>query len=302
MSAAAHPAVLDISQLPSVKEGMTPEEESMKRRKTCRFLEEAGRVLRLPRVAMATAMVFFHRFYAKHSFQQHDRFEVAVACLVLAAKTEESPKKLNTVIDECYQLKVRGMQAGRISTTGPATAGAAVLDPKGEDFLKLKERILLLERVILHTIGFELSMDHPYKFIVEQVKRLVHKRSIEYIQSPTPGSLSTTQLMGKMMNEMVQTAMNFANDSMQTSLCLQFDPVDIAVACVYLSGHVCKLRPVTKQSWVEVLGDPDVTVLASISLQILELMGERKGADKTVFAKIRKDLDVLKRDKKVLRP
>lgn len=70
----------DILQLPSIKQGMTKEEEADKRLKTCRFMEEASRRLKLPQVAKATAMVFFHRFYAKHSFQEHDRFEVAVAC------------------------------------------------------------------------------------------------------------------------------------------------------------------------------------------------------------------------------
>ena len=168
---------LEISELPSIKDGISPKEEADKRRKTCRFIEEAGRILKLPRVAVATAMVFFHRFYAKHSFVEHDRFEVAVACLLLAAKTEEAPKKLSTVIDECYKLKHRGMAAGRISQNSPnhpssVSSGTVSLDPKGEEFLKLKERILLLERVILHTIGFELSIDHPYKFLVDEVRTL----------------------------------------------------------------------------------------------------------------------------------
>jgi cyclin T len=167
------------------------EEDEIKRRKTCRFIEEAGRVLKLPRVAISTAEVFFHRFYAKHSFQDHDRFEVAVAAIVLAAKTEEAPKKLNVVIQECYKLKARGMQAGRISSQqqpqqqqldgGSNSSGgsppplssmqtiSASLDPKGDDFLKLKDRILLLERIILHTIGFELSIDHPYKVSGTQI-------------------------------------------------------------------------------------------------------------------------------------
>ncbi|EEC43276.1 predicted protein, partial [Phaeodactylum tricornutum CCAP 1055/1] len=193
---------------PSLKDGMSVEEEALKRRKTCRFIEEAGRVLKLPRVAVSTAMVFFHRFYAKHSFQDHDRFEVAVACIVLAAKTEESPKKLTTVIDECHKLKVRGMQAG-------------------EEFIKLKERILLLERVILHTIGFELSIDHPYKFLVEQIQKMIHKRQLD----------------------MAQYAMNFANDSMQTSLCLQFEPQKIATATVYLAGQFSKVRPIDGKDW-----------------------------------------------------
>jgi cyclin T len=285
----------DISQLPSLKDGMTVKEESDKRRKTCRFIEEAGRVLKLPRVAVATAMVFFHRFYAKHSFSTHDRFEVAVACLVLAAKTEESPKKLNTVIDECYKLKLRGMQAGRISQpAGAAAASPATttgnLDPKGEEFLKLKERILLLERVILHTIGFELSIDHPYKFMVEQIKKMVQKRQLEYIK-PVDGP--TAQIYGKMMNEMVQYAMNFANDSMHTSLCLQFEPHKIATACVYLAGHFAKVRPVNKQTWLDVLGPSDIESLASISMQVVELITERKGVNEDTFEAIRQDLDAL---------
>jgi Cyclin, N-terminal domain len=101
------------------------QEDEIKRRKTCRFIEEAGRILKLPRVAISTAEVFFHRFYAKHSFQDHDRFEVAVASIVLAAKTEEAPKKLVVVIQECYKLKARGMQAGRISSQPPPVAPTA---------------------------------------------------------------------------------------------------------------------------------------------------------------------------------
>lgn len=192
---------------------MSVSEEAIKRRKTCRFIEESGRILKLPRVAIATAMVFFHRFYAKHAFSDHDRFEVAVAALVLAAKTEESPKKLNNVIDECYKLKMRGMQAGRISVGAAVSvagggSNAGSLDPQGEEFTKLKERILLLERVLLHTIGFELSIDHPYKFLVEQIRKLVHGRKLEYLPGTTVAKemekLPSAQIRDKMMNQMVQ--------------------------------------------------------------------------------------------------
>lgn len=212
---------LDISQLPSlVKDGMSVSEEAMKRRKTCRFIEESGRILKLPRLAIATAMVFFHRFYAKHAFSDHDRFEVAVASIVLAAKTEESPKKLNIVIEECYKLKMRGMQAGRISV-GPNSGNNSTsdtLDPQSEEFTKLKERILLLERVLLHTIGFELSIDHPYRFLVEQIKNLVQGRKLEFTTEATGSNaesiagankqetkkLTNNQIRDKMMNQLVQ--------------------------------------------------------------------------------------------------
>ena len=114
----------DETQLPScIRSNMKPEEELLKRIKTCRFIEEASRILRLPRVAISTAMVFIHRFYAVHSFADHDRFEVAVACILIAAKTEESPRKLASVIQECWRLKNSARKSTPIlETTGPGSA------------------------------------------------------------------------------------------------------------------------------------------------------------------------------------
>lgn len=309
----------DVSQLPSLKDGISAEEEALKRRKTCRFIEEAGRVLKLPRVAVSTAMVFFHRFYAKHSFNDHDRFEVAVAAIVLAAKTEESPKKLKDVIMECHKLKSRGMQAGRIaaqqaqlkeslggrSPPPPPPLPIEDLNPKEEEFAKLKERILLLERVILHTIGFELSIDHPYKFFVEQIKRLIHNRQLRYKALPTGGPPDKTTNT-KLMNEMVQNSMSLANDSMHTSLCLQFTPQAIATAVVYLAAQFAKVEPsqsynaITSReaNWPTLLGNPDVETFASICIQIMELISDKNSSksDQTAnqIKKIRAQLELLK--------
>ena len=283
---------------------MTEDEEKMKRRKTCRFIEEVGRVLKVPRVTVATALVFFHRFYAKHSFQDHDRFEVAVASVLLAGKTEESPRKLLQVIEEAYKVKMRGMQAGRISAQPGAsqTAGQlrmksdGSLDLKSEEFLKLKERILLLERIILHTIGFELSIDHPYKFLVDKCKRLVHTRSIEAVESSGGAS---SQVMQDLLQKMVQYSMNFCNDSMQTSLCLQFSPNRIATACVYLAGQFANVRPTNKdKTWMQLLSinvnnSYEVESHVSICLQILELLADRKGGNTQAVAKTKKELQTL---------
>jgi hypothetical protein len=114
---------------------------------------------------------------------------------------------------------MRGMQAGRISV-GPNSDKnhTETLDPQSEEFTKLKERILLLERVLLHTIGFELSIDHPYRFLVEQIKSLVQGRKLEFAsQSPeSTGTgnkkdmekLNNNQIRDKMMNELVQWYVN----------------------------------------------------------------------------------------------
>jgi Cyclin, N-terminal domain len=293
---------------------MTIEEELMRRRKTCRFIEESGRLLKLPRVSIATAMVLFHRFYTKHAFQQQDRFEVAIACIVLAAKIEESPKKLMLVLEECYQLKLRGAstaanaqfqrKAGAASPIPPQASPIPPVDTKSEDFVKLKERVLLLERVILHTIGFELSIDHPYKFLGEIVQRLVmQQQALEYDKDATDKDASAATDSNKsklMMNELIQYSMNFANDSLHTTLCLQFAPHTVATACVYLAGHVASVRPkpkenaATKTTWLTLLGiesRADYQALASISLQLIELITEKKNINVAIFDKIRKELD-----------
>lgn len=111
--------------------------------------------------------------------------------------------------------------------------------------------------------------------------------------------------------------MNFANDSMHTSLCLQFDPKQIATACIFLGCHFAKIQPIPKQKqimksknnnsnntttssntdndvitvtvndWLEILKYPNINALSSISLQILELIAERKGCDVTLLETIR---------------
>lgn len=96
--------------------------------------------------------------------------------------------------------------------------------------------------------------------------------------------------------------MNFANDSMHTSLCLQFEPQQIATATVYLAAQFAKARPVIGVVWLDALGQPDVETLASIVLQIVELVAERKGAEDSTFVKIRRDLETLKNEKRALKP
>lgn len=87
--------------------------------------------------------------------------------------------------------------------------------------------------------------------------------------------------------------MNFANDSMHTSLCLQFDPQHVATACVFLAAQFASVQPTNGVDWLDALGQPDVETLASIAYQILELIAERKGAEESIFTKIRKDLETL---------
>ena len=60
-----------------------------------------------PQLSIATGIVYFHRFYDHHSFAEFDPFLVSTAALFLAAKVEETPKKIVEVISVAFQEKYK---------------------------------------------------------------------------------------------------------------------------------------------------------------------------------------------------
>lgn len=78
-----------------------------------------------------------------------------------------------------------------------------------------------MERILLKTIKFDLQVDHPYRFLIEYAKSLK--------------SNGTTP-----KEQVVQKAWNFINDSLETTLCLQWEPEVIAVAMMYLACKISK--------------------------------------------------------------
>uniref|UniRef100_A0A7S1BSR7 Cyclin-like domain-containing protein n=1 Tax=Corethron hystrix TaxID=216773 RepID=A0A7S1BSR7_9STRA len=247
------PPPFDPSLLPSRFDGMSWEEEKVHRKKTCRFLEEAGRKLRLPKVAIATSEVFFHRFFSKQSLEKHDRFEIAVACLFLAAKTEESPRKLHMVLECFHRLKNESLMArqGQRNADGSAPAPPR-LDPRSSEGIRLKERILLLERLVLHTISFDLSVEHPFRNAVDIIQKTHAHEGLEH--DPAAGEVrGASATPSNPLQELLQGTVAFVNDSLQTCVCIQFPPAEIAAGCVFMAARVTGIRTKSRKDWAEVL-------------------------------------------------
>ena len=53
---------------------------------------------------IATATVFFHRFYLKNAYCETDPWIVIAACVYLAAKAEESPVHIKNVLSEARNV------------------------------------------------------------------------------------------------------------------------------------------------------------------------------------------------------
>lgn len=154
-------------------------------------------------------MVFFHRFYMFHSFNEFPRYLMATTCLFLAGKVEETPKK-------CKDL----VKAARTYLETRALKKHA--DMFVEEYQCIKE-VMTYEKILLQTIKFDLQVDHPYAYLVKYAKTL---KCADQEQ----------------IRNMVQMAWAFINDSYCTTLCLQWEPEIIAIALMYLTSRMSKVE------------------------------------------------------------
>jgi hypothetical protein len=60
-----------------------------------------------PSRAVETAHVYFHRFFAFHGFNDHDRLYTCISCIFLAAKVEECSQKMERVAQACLGIANR---------------------------------------------------------------------------------------------------------------------------------------------------------------------------------------------------
>uniref|UniRef100_A0A8D0DJ96 Cyclin L1 n=1 Tax=Salvator merianae TaxID=96440 RepID=A0A8D0DJ96_SALMN len=94
-----------LSPTPSMQDGLDLQSETDLRILGCELIQAAGILLRLPQVAMATGQVLFHRFFYSKSFVKHSFEIVAMACINLASKIEEAPRRIRDVINVFHHLR-----------------------------------------------------------------------------------------------------------------------------------------------------------------------------------------------------
>ena len=121
---------------------------------------------------------------------------------------------------------------------------------------------MTLERVLLQTIKFDLQVDHPYSSILKYAKCLKGDKP--------------------KLHKMVQMSWTFVNDSLCTTLCLQWEPEVIAIALMYLASKLSKFEvrdwknrtPEHKYWWDQYVRDLETDVLEDICHQVLDLYSQ----------------------------
>nr|CAD1829619.1 unnamed protein product [Ananas comosus var. bracteatus] len=216
---------------PSRKDGIDSVLETRLRYSYCSYLQSLGMRLELPQTTIATAVVLCHRFFLRRSHACHDRFLVATAALFLAAKSEETPCLLNTVLRASCEV-----------SQNPEFAFFPYLF-HGDWFEQYRERVTEAEQMILTTLDFELDVKHPYAPLTSVLLKLGISRTILFNMAwslVSEGKFLRLYLGNEDEGDFKILRMFFTWEAaflwLRSSLWLQFKPHHIAAGAAFLAA------------------------------------------------------------------
>ncbi|XP_042261150.1 cyclin-T2-like isoform X1 [Thunnus maccoyii] len=186
-----------LENTPSRRGGIEADRELSYRQQAANLIQDIGQRLNVSQLIINTAIVYMHRFYMIHSFTKFHRNIISQTTLFLAAKVEEQPRKLEHVIKIAHAC---------INPQEPA------LDTKSNAFQQQAQELVALETIVLQTLGFEITIDHPHTDVVR-----------------------CSQLV-RASKDLAQTSYFMATNSLHlTTFCLQYRPTVVACVCIHLA-------------------------------------------------------------------
>ncbi|RKF65109.1 Cyclin pch1 [Golovinomyces cichoracearum] len=223
----------EVMSAPCIVDGLDPVEERCRRAKGVNFITQAGILLKLPQLTIATASIFFHRYFMRQTMVVEKggahHYNVAATALFLATKTEENCRKTREIVVAVAKVAQKN--------------SSLVIDEQSKEYWRWRDSILYLEEHMLEMLTFDLVVNTPHINLLGLLETL----AIEENKS------------------LRNAAWAFLNDSCMTPLCLMMPGPDITIAAVYFA---VKLNNETlpdvdnKPWWLSVGGDPEKIVRA----------------------------------------
>ncbi|XP_057821652.1 cyclin-T1-4 isoform X1 [Cryptomeria japonica] len=234
---------------PSRRDGIDLQKETYYRYSYCAFLQTLGMRMQLPQTTIASAMVFCHRFFLRHSHATHDRFLIATAALFLAAKSEETPRPLNSLLFVSYEI-CHKHELENFHHLLPI-----------DWFEQYKQRVLEAEQMVLTTLDFELTIEHPYNPLMSVLNKIGLAQTV--LVHVAWNLVSEGDFLGCMQ-------IFICTIRLRSSLCLQFKPQHIAAGATFLAAKFLNFNLSSNQClYQEFQTTP--TILQDVVQQLTEL-------------------------------
>lgn len=131
-------------------------------------MSKLGNKLNMRQRVIATATVFFRRFYLKNSYCDTDPYLVIAACCYVAAKAEESPVHIKTVIVEARN--VFGTCATIYIYMSPRLIFSGLGEYNIRHFPTDNSKLAEMEFYLVDDLECDLVVFHPYRTLMALVR------------------------------------------------------------------------------------------------------------------------------------
>ncbi|RDB20277.1 RNA polymerase II holoenzyme cyclin-like subunit [Hypsizygus marmoreus] len=193
-------------------------------------ISKLGKKLQLRQRAIATATVFFRRFYLKNSYCETDPFIVISACCYVAAKAEESPIHIKNIVAESRSLFSQENYG---------------IKHFPSDHTKLAE----MEFYLVDDLECDLTVFHPYRTLLSLCRKEAadtaslfgseegeaDEAGVGISGDDGPRYWGTGEGQLELSEGALQTVWFIINDTYRSDLCLLHPPHIIAIAALYLT-------------------------------------------------------------------
>ncbi|THG94762.1 hypothetical protein EW026_g6771 [Hermanssonia centrifuga] len=187
------------------------------------LISKLGKKLSMRQRAIATATVFFRRFYMKNAYCETDPFIVIAACCYVAAKAEEFPVHIKNVVTEARLLFAN--------------------DEYGiKSFPSDNSKLAEMEFYLVDDLECDLIAFHPYRTLMTLCGRegssVSHDTEAGELGAGVqdgPRYWGTGEGKLELQESALQMAWFIINDTYRSDLCLIYPPHLIAIAAIYLT-------------------------------------------------------------------
>lgn len=173
-----------------------------------RFIFECGIKLEANPLTISTAATLYHRFVREINPQNYDLYLIASTCLYLAGKIKDDNKliKIRDIMNVSSNTLHRGSQPLEL----------------GDQYWSIRDAIIQAELLIMRTLKFEVTPDHPHRYMVHYLRSLqTWFGDDEWSKYPV-----------------AKTSMALLQDFHHSSAILDYPPNIIAIACINLTLQI----------------------------------------------------------------
>lgn len=185
-------------------------------------ITKLGKKLNFRQRVIATAIVFFRRFYIKNSYCETDPFIVIAACCYVAGKAEESPVHIKNMVAEARLFFSQ--------------------QPYGVKYFPSdNSKLAEMEFYLVADLECDLTVFHPYRTLLSICK----KESSNDLQTEAgevgvgvddgPRYWGSGDGQLELPDDAFQLAWSIINDTYRSDLCLLYPPHLLAITALYLA-------------------------------------------------------------------